>query len=157
LPEAVVAQLLLGDAPPVTGAESPPDVPELLLTGRLPVRPDDLPFLAERLDVESDPRVKTLQECLRRIPPATEIPAVPAFRRRLVGEKDVEGWARSAAFALHYQIPASALLDDTAAGSRATLATPADRAAFSRDAIPTDQGMTRIVQVPDVSGFFLCQ
>jgi signal transduction histidine kinase len=155
LPEAVVARLLLGDAPPVSGAERPPDVSELLLSGQLPVHPDDLPHLASRLGVGSDPRVKTLQERIRRIPPYADIPNTPAFRRRLIDNEAVEGWARSASIALHYQIPVSELLDNAAAGSRTILATPADRAAFSRDATPKGQGMTRVVQVPDVSGFFL--
>lgn len=40
LPEAVVARLALGDVPPVSGADPPPNVAERLLSGQLPVRPE---------------------------------------------------------------------------------------------------------------------
>ncbi len=44
LPEAVVARLALGEATPVSapGEMAPPDVSERLLSGGLPVRPEDL-------------------------------------------------------------------------------------------------------------------
>jgi signal transduction histidine kinase len=155
LPEAVVARLLLGDTPPVSGSERPPDVSELLLSGRLPVRPDDLPHLADRLGVGNDPRVRRLQERLRRIPPAAEIPTLPAFQRRLADVNVIEGWSRSATTALRYQAPLEALLRTAEAHAQAVLAAPADREALSRGATPVGRGMTRIVQVPDVAGLVL--
>jgi signal transduction histidine kinase len=155
LPEAVVARLLLGETPSVSGAERPPDVPELLLSGQLPVRPDDLPYLAERLGVGGDPRVATLQERLRLIPDASEIPSLPVFRRRLKDGEAIEGWSRSASTVLRYRVPVAPLLQQAGVGLRATLASPADREAFSRGTATTGRGLTRVVAVPDVEGFVL--
>ncbi len=155
LPEAVVARLLLGAAVPLSGAERPPDVPALLLSGRLPVRPEDLPFLATRLGVGGDPQVKALQERLRRIPPIGAIPSLPAFRRRLLGRDEVEGWSRRASTALRYRVPVAALLHQSGAGAGAALAAPFEREAFLRGATPRGRGMTRYVQVPDVDGLVL--
>jgi signal transduction histidine kinase len=85
LPEAVVARLALGDAAAVTlpGGEVPPDVGERLLSGELPVRPEDLPTLARALGVGADPRVETLRARLLAAPSARDLPDAPAFRRRL--------------------------------------------------------------------------
>ena len=155
LPEAVVARLALGDAPPVSGADPPPNVEERLLSGQLPVRPDDLPHLARVLGVGSDPRVRRLQERLRRLPASDEIPELPSFRRRLTGGEAVEGWARSASLALRYEIPVAVLLHDVGAAGSAALATAADREALARGESPAVRGITRVVPVPDVEGFVL--
>lgn len=92
LPEAVMARLALGEAASasVPGEPPPPDVPTLLLSGELPVRPDDLPFLAAALGVADDPRVASLQARLRAAPPAAALPHAPETGRvvrdgRLVG------------------------------------------------------------------------
>jgi hypothetical protein len=61
LPEAVVARIALGPAIPVSGAPAPPPVEARLLAGELPVRPEDLPFLASRLGLAADPRVRDLE------------------------------------------------------------------------------------------------
>jgi signal transduction histidine kinase len=155
LPEAVVARLLLGETPPVSGTEHPPDVTEMLLSGRLPVRPDDLPYLAARLGASRDSRVRTLQERLRLIPPASEIPTLPAFRRRLVDIEAVEGWGRSASTAVRYRTSVESLLRKAATGARTVLASPADRESFLRGATASSDELTRIVQVPDVERFVL--
>jgi len=65
LPEAVVAAIALGRA------DVKARVAEHLLSGQLPVLADDLPELARVLGVESDPRVRSLQDNLRRVPRAS--------------------------------------------------------------------------------------
>jgi signal transduction histidine kinase len=155
LPEAVVARLLLGEASPVSGTERPPDVADLLLSGQLPVRPADLPHLAQRLGAGRDPRVRTLQERLRRMPRTSEIPNLPVFRCRLADGDAVEGWSRRASTALRYQVAVATLLHEAEADSQAVLAASADRETFARGATPTTHGMTRLIQVPDVAGLVL--
>ena len=78
-----MARLALGPAAPVSGTAGAPTVEERLLAGELPVRPEDLPFLASRLGVASDPRVAALEARLRRAPDAADLPPAPSFRRRL--------------------------------------------------------------------------
>jgi signal transduction histidine kinase len=155
LPEAVVARLVLGESPRVSGAEPAPDVAERLLSGQLPVRPDDLPHLARRLGVGDDPRVRALQQRLRRIPPAAEIPALPAFRRRLAGAAVLEGWGSNPASAVRYEVAVATLLRNANVASHAVLAAQLDREAVARGAAPQNRGMTRLVAVPDVDGLVL--
>jgi len=101
LPEAVIARLALGDAAAVSvpGAEAPPDVGERLLSGELPVRPEDLPTLARTLGVGADPRVEALRARLAAAPRSSDLPVAPAFRRRLDAEPQpkpgalIEGWS----------------------------------------------------------------
>ena len=111
LPEAVLARLALGDAAAVSvaGAPSPPDVPARLLEGTLPVRPDDLPFLAHALGVGSDAKVGRLQERLRAAPDAATLPRAPAFRRVRRGPA-VEGWTVDGLQRAHYEVKVAALL-----------------------------------------------
>ncbi len=146
LPEAVVARLILGDAAPVSGAGPAPRVEERLLSGQIPVRPDDLPELARRLGVGGDPRVRTLRDRLGRLRFPPELPAMPAFRRRLDEARVVEGWSRDGSAAIHYELPVDRLLRDASLGSQATVATGARR---------DDPGLTRNVPVPDVDGLVL--
>lgn len=155
LPEAVVARLILGDATLVSGSGQPPRVEERLLSGQIPVRPDDLPELARRLGVERDPRVRTLQDRLRRLPSSEEIPALPAFRRRLAGAAAVEGWSRAVSSALRYEIPVVVLLREANQVGRAVLASSVDREAVAQGHAPPVRGMTRVVAVPDVEGLAL--
>src|SRR6185503_10342921 len=133
-----------GAATAVSGGDPAPDVAERLLRGELPVRPDDLPQIARALGVGADPRSRTLQERLRRIPPPEDLPALPAFRRRLTATATVEGWSRSASHALHYEVPAATLLQAAGAAGHAVLAGPVP---------PT--GRARVVAVPDVEGLRL--
>jgi len=116
LPEAVVARLALGEAAAVSvaGGEAPPDVVERLLSGALPVRPDDLPTLARALGVGDDPRVATLRARLLGAPRASELPEAPAFRRRLEAGSNaqaspvIEGWSvvrQGAGRRVRYRLP----------------------------------------------------
>jgi signal transduction histidine kinase len=111
LPEAVLARLALGDAAAVSvaGEPSPPDVPARLLEGTLPVRPDDLPFLAHALGVGSDAKVGRLQERLRAAPDAATLPRAPAFQRVRRGPA-VEGWTVDGLQRAHYEVRVAALL-----------------------------------------------
>jgi len=149
LPEAVVARLALGPAIPVSGTAGPPALEERLLAGELPVWPDDLPFLASRLGVGADPRVRTLGERLRRAPSAADLPLAPAFRRRLEAPDRLEGWTRvGERWLLRCELPVRLLLRHAAPAERADVA-PAGGAAGEGSALD------RVVAVPDVPGLFL--
>jgi len=117
LPEAVVAAVALGT--PASRRE----VTERLLTGQLPVRPEDLPELARLLDAERDPRVAELQRRLRRVPDRADLPEAPSFRRILRDGGRIEGWTRRGRSAIRYEIPARALFDAAGVAHRASLAT----------------------------------
>jgi hypothetical protein len=75
----------------------------------LPVRPDDLPFLARALGVGSDPRVERLRERLRAAPDAAGMPRAPEFHRARDGTV-VEGWTRDGQERVRYSLPVSTLL-----------------------------------------------
>ncbi len=77
LPEAVVAAVALGT--PAAKVEAA----NRLLSGRLPVHPDDLPYLALALGVGEDPRVELLQARLRGALAGGALPVFPDFRRTL--------------------------------------------------------------------------
>jgi signal transduction histidine kinase len=145
LPEAVVARLALGDEARVVGAaDEATTVAERLLSGRLPVRPEDLPALAHSLGVGQDPRMALLQRRLREAPAADGLPELPAFRRRLLASGRIEGWSRSSGQRLGYQVAASDLLVRAGVADRAGLPTSAHPASGSRQAV-----------VPDVDGLAL--
>ncbi len=150
LPEAVVARLALGPAAPVSGTAGSPTVEERLLAGELPVRAEDLPFLAGRLGVASDPRVAALEARLRRAPEVADLPLAPSFRRRLVEADRIEGWSRAAdRWLLHYELPVAVLPE------RAGLS---DRASVSPGAGVADEktpSLSRTVPVPEVQGLVL--
>jgi hypothetical protein len=142
LPEAVVVRLALGEEASVVGvADEASSVAERLLSGRLPVRPEDLPGLARSMGVGQDPRVALLQRRLREAPPPDGLPELPAFRRRLTASGSVEGWSRSSDQRLGYTIGAVALL------ARAGVA---DRAALPATAHP--KSGSRSMVIPDVEG-----
>jgi len=150
LPEAVVARLALGPAAPVSGAVGSPTIEERLLAGELPVRPEDLPFLASRLGVASDPRVAALEARLRLAPDAADLPASPSFRRRLAPADRIEGWTREAdQRLLRYELPVAALLERVGVSERASVS-PAGTAADEKA-----PSLSRTVPVPDVEGLFL--
>jgi signal transduction histidine kinase len=141
LPEAVVARLALGDAAlSVAGGPPPPDVADLLLSGRLPVHPDDLPTLARALGRGGDPRVAALQDRLRRAPESSTLPFVPAFRRTRVDGR-VQGWARHGGERVRYEVPVTRLLALAGVADRASAATAA----------AAEPAVLR-VPVPDVEG-----
>src|SRR6185436_1715357 len=134
LPEAVVAAVALGT--PASRRE----VTERLLTGQLPVRPEDLPELARLLDAEHDPRVAELQRRLRRVPDRADLPEAPSFRRILRDGERIEGWTRRGRSAIRYEIPDRALFDAAGVSQRANLATG-----------PEEMG----IAIPDVEGLRL--
>jgi len=122
LPEAVLARLTLGDAATVSlaGEPAPPDVAARLLSGALPVHPDDLPFLARALGVGSDPRVALLAERLRAAPDAGRLPRAPAFHRFRRGGV-VEGWTLDGQQRVRYEVPVATLLEKAHVPREATL------------------------------------
>jgi signal transduction histidine kinase len=112
LPEAVVARLVLG--PATARPEGTRSVGERLLEGELPVRPEDLPFLAGRLGLASDPRVETLARRLRSVP-AVGAPLSPEFRRTAAGAV-LEGVSRTAdGFLTRYELPLARLVEAASA------------------------------------------
>ncbi len=127
LPEAVVARLALGPAVPVSGAGGLPAVEERLLAGELPVRPEDLPYLASRLGLASDPRVPALVARLRDAPDATELPNAPGFRRRRIGADRIEGWGSAPERRLlRYELTVAHVVEDAGLLERVAVA-PARR------------------------------
>ena len=141
LPEAVLARIALGESIPVLNPDgSPPDVTERLLSGRLPVRPEDLPVLAQALGAGGDPRVPSLQRRLREAPDTKRLPKLPAFDRKLTPAGLVEGWSRSDMEWIRYSLPADALLRRAGVADRAGVAVVSD---------------PNPVSVPDVEGLRL--
>jgi signal transduction histidine kinase len=148
LPEAVVARLALGPAAPLSGVAGAATVEERLLAGELPVRLEDLPFLASRLGVASDPRVAALAARLRRAPEAADLPPAPGFRRRRVEAGQIEGWSVADRWLLRYELPAVALLERAGLEDRASVSPAGGTDAEAR-------APSRTVPVPDVDGLFL--
>jgi signal transduction histidine kinase len=140
LPEAVVAAAALEDS------DERARIAERLLSGVLPVRPDDPPYLAHVLGVEHDPRLIALMTNLRRAPDPTTLPLAPTFRHALTQRSSVEAWSRSETGVQFYEIAASALLDQAGVGDRATLVVGVST--------ETD-GSDRLVLVPEFSGLAL--
>jgi len=139
LSEAVVARIALGESAPVLNPDgSPPDVTERLLSGRLPVRPEDLPVLARALGSGDDPRIPTLQKRLREAPDMRSLPTLPGFDRKLTAAGQVEGWSRSGTEWIHYALPADALLRRAGVADRARLASASDS---SPVAVPDVEGL----------------
>jgi signal transduction histidine kinase len=126
-----------------------PAVEDRLLAGELPVRPEDLSFLASRLGVLSDPRTPALEARLRQAPNAADLPPSPSFRRGLAGPDRIEGWTRADRWRLRYQLPIAALLERAGVSERAAVS-PAGGAADGRA-----PSLSRTVPVPDVEGLFL--
>jgi len=149
LPEAVVARLALGPAVPVSGVAGPPAVEERLLAGELPVRPEDLPFLANRLGIAADPRVAALAARLRLAPNAADLPSSPSFRRRLAPGERIEGWTRAGRWLLRYEMPVAAIIE------RAGVADRAEASLAGGAAGEKTLSLSRSVRVPDVEGLFL--
>jgi two-component system, OmpR family, phosphate regulon sensor histidine kinase PhoR len=117
LPEAVVAAVSLG-APAARH-----EVAERLLTGQLPARAEDLPYLASVLGVEQDPRVADLMSRLRSAPDVADLPLAPEFRRTLRKGGAVEGLTRRGATSLRYEVPLRTLFDAAGVAERARVAT----------------------------------
>ena len=145
LPEAVLARLALGDSATVSlaGGPTPPDVAERLVSGALPVRPGDLPFLADALGVGSDPRVARMRERLSAAPDAATLPRAPAFHRVRHGGA-VEGWTLDGLQRVRYEVPLAALL---------RMAHVPPEATATSDGRAPEAGT--FVDVPDVAGLSL--
>lgn len=119
LPESVVAAIALQ----TDAARS--HVAERLLSGLLPIRLEDVPYLTRVLDAASDPRVATLTNRLAREadrPP----PAAPSFGRRRAFDGRIEGWTRTAIGVLAYEVPAATLLTLGEVGDRVSTSSLSD-------------------------------
>lgn len=140
LPEAVLARLALGDLATVSLADepAPPDVAARLLSGALPVRPDDLPFLAGALGVGSDPRVGLLRSRLLAAPDAAALPRAPAFRRAVRGLV-VEGWTVDGYRRVRYEVPVATLLEMAHAPTGASVT--AEGSTVLGSAVPDVEGL----------------
>jgi signal transduction histidine kinase len=146
LPEAVVARLALGPAAPLSGVAATALVEERLLDGELPVDPDDLPYLCERLGKAFDPRLPRLIARLRAAPDTARMAVAPAFARRLDEGGRVEGWSRTGdGWLLHYSVVAEDLLRRSGVTSVAVSVHPVGSAGTG----------TRTIPVPDVDGLEL--
>lgn len=139
LPEAVVATVAL-DEP-----TSRPGVVERLLTGQLPVRPEDLPVLASMLGAGDDPRVADLQRQLASLPAPIDLPQSPTFERRLRAASTVEGWTRRDRTLLRYSVPARTLFERAGVSERVSVGDEVTAAGPARETVP----------VPDVDGLVL--
>lgn len=150
LPEAVVARLVLGPEVPITGSVIPRPVGERLLAGELPVRPEDLSYLARRLGIADDPRVELLHDRLRRAPAAAGLPVAPDFQRQLTETGQIEGWTHLGdRWLARYELTYAMLLERAGVSDRAEVpATPGTQ----RAARP---GQARVVAVPDIPGLKL--
>lgn len=147
LPEAVVARLALGPASPVSGGSGLSAVEERLVAGELPVRPEDLPYLARRLGLGSDVRVAALAARLREAPEPGDLPTSPGFWRRRVGADRVEGWARTPdGRLLRYELAVARVLEASGLEGRVAVATEL--------AVPAP-AFSRSVAVSDVEGLEL--
>jgi len=141
LPEAVIARIALGAAGILSSSAEPgPDVAERLLGGELPVRPEDLPYLARALGIRDEARVRALEARLSRAPAGAGLPLAPAFRRVLTEKQTVESWCRKGNLRIRYEVSAASLLRRSGAEGRARAVT-ADGFVGIRD---------HVVVVPDV-------
>jgi signal transduction histidine kinase len=136
LPEALVAAVALGR----------PDVrvhvARRLLAGLLPVDPDELPYLAEALDVADDARVPLLRSRLERAPPPAGLLAIPAFRRTLTVRQSIEGWARDDVGVLGYEVPVELLIERAGVDDHTCLS-------------EASSGAARTIDVDDIDGLTL--
>jgi signal transduction histidine kinase len=141
LPEAVVAAIALGRP------EFKSQAAERLLSGLLPVRPEDLPYLAGILGVDNDARLNRLKNQLQHTPPAASLPVLPIFSRSKTEWNTIEGWARGESEIRYYEIPVDLLL---------TRAGVAGHAFLSREnSIVRNGTETAVAAIPDVSGLTL--
>jgi signal transduction histidine kinase len=141
LPEGVVAAIALGSP------ESKSQAAERLLSGLLPVRLEDLPYLAGILGVDHDARLDRLKNQLLRAPPPASLPILPIFSRSKTEWNSIEGWARGENEIRSYEIPVDLLL---------TRAGVAGHAFLSRENSDAGKGTgTAVAAIPEVSGLTL--
>ncbi len=141
LPEAAVAAAALGTVDSKTRAG------QRLLSGQLPVHPDDLAFLAQILGLGEDPRVESLETRLRAAPAAASLPIFPDFRRTLTERGTVEGWTRRDGEGFGYEVSVSTLLEQSRISNRTKLA--------NDPSLSGDPARRLIAAVPDVEGLEL--
>lgn len=132
LPEAVVARLALGSGAILSSADAPPtaDVPERLLSGALPVRAEDIPYLARALGVASDPRVAALSSRLRSAPASDRLPSAPTFDRTTHDHR-VAGATIAGHQCISYDVPLVRVLEVAHATSDVTEGTAGAVSALS--------------------------
>jgi signal transduction histidine kinase len=140
LPEAIVAALALGEA------EAKMQVADRLLAGLLPVRPEDLPYLAGALGIGTDPRTAGLLGCLRDAAEPIAAGFNPDFNRALTERGTVEARSRNGSGLQLYEIAGTTLIE---------LAGVADRAALGQSFADRAEASDRVVNVPDVAGLAL--
>jgi signal transduction histidine kinase len=147
VPEAVLARLALGESPGLSApGQVVPDVAERLLAGELPVRPEDLPWLARRLGVTDGRRVTTLVERLQQAPDPTHLPRAPAFRRTLQQTR-LEGWTLDGRQRVRYETTAAALIQLARLPDDATVAAEGGPATDPSVAVPDVEGLRLRVPV----------
>jgi signal transduction histidine kinase len=118
----VVAAVALGSP------EARQRVAERLLTGLLPVDPEELPYLATALGVGDDGRVEALVTRLGQVPGTAGLPYVPDFKRSWTAGGSVEGVARDGEGVLLYEVRPiwllrrAGLLDQASVGGAASVA-----------------------------------
>jgi len=140
LPEAVVAAFALDTR------EAKSEAADRLLSGQLPVHPDDLGFLARSLEIDDD-QLASLKERLRTAPGTESLPLVPVFHRSLSTEEAVQGWTRTADLGLGYEIPIRSLLSEAQVPERV-------QARVSQlDSVTSGRSATS--SVPDLPGLLL--
>jgi signal transduction histidine kinase len=149
LPRAVVAAVALGSP------EAKAQVADRLLSGRIPVRREDLDYLARALGAEKDPRLDWLHDRFRHPPQTASLPVLPSFRRSLTDRAAIEGWSRGEGELRCYEIPLDVLLSRAGVSERASLADDTSvlfgGTGKTRVSIPEVDGLTLIVDL-DVPG-----
>jgi len=141
LPEAVVAAIARGTR------SAKAEAADRLLSGRLPVHPDALSYLALDLGVSENARVESLRALLSAALARGSLPDIPDFRRTLTERGTIEGWSRRGDQGVGYEVAVSALLEAAQVPFGAKLAGHRS---------PTDdlEGY-HVVSVPDVDGLEL--
>jgi signal transduction histidine kinase len=148
LPEAVLAHLALGGSAGLSLGDAPAsDVPARLLSGSLPIRSEDLPFLASALGLGSDPRVETLSARLRAAPDARGLPRAPAFRRILRGDV-LDGWCVEGVQRVGYHVAIATLLASAHVPQDATPWHPSASSTAAVAAVPDAENLSLQVPVP---------
>lgn len=97
-----------------------------LLSGLLPVHPQDLSHLAQRLGATDEHRIATLRAILESAPETETLSRFPDFDRTL-SDESVNGWSRRGRRRLHYQIPVIVLLHESGVSERVRIAAPSSR------------------------------
>ena len=136
-PVAVVAALALERRRAPNAATRKADAAARLLSGMLPVHPQDLSHLAQRLGATDEHRIATLRAILESAPETETLSRFPDFDRTL-SDESVNGWSRRGRRRLHYRIPVSVLLHESGVSERVRIAAPSSR---NRTPVPGIAGL----------------